>query len=174
MWPAASPYVVSVGGTTLALDSLGNVNSETAWSGSGGGVSAYESQPAYQNVWQNSGKRGVPDVSYDADPNTGFPVYIGNYNGSKGWITVGGTSAGAPQWAALFALTNSARTAPIDAANSLVYSVAYANNYANYATCFRDIWKGSNGAYFADLFYDFVTGLGSPLAGQLIPVLRAQ
>jgi len=104
MWPAASPYVVGVGGTTLQLDSSGNVISETGWSGSGGGVSAYEAKPAFQNVWQKAGKRSVPDVSYNADPYTGFPVYITNYGGSTGWITVGGTSAGAPQWAAQQAL----------------------------------------------------------------------
>lgn len=76
MWPAVSPYVVGVGGTTLQLDSSGNVISEKGWSGSGGGVSAYEAKPAFQNGWQAAGKRSVPDVSYNADPYTGFPVYI--------------------------------------------------------------------------------------------------
>src|SRR5204863_6759825 len=68
-WPAVSPYVLAVGGTTLYLDSNGNRTSETAWSGSGGGISSFYSEPAYQNGWQTSNRRGVPDVSYLADPN---------------------------------------------------------------------------------------------------------
>lgn len=167
-WPAASPYVVGVGGTTLSLDGSGNVLSETAWSGSGGGISAYETRPGFQNGWQSASGRGIPDVSYDADPNTGVSVYIGNYNGSSGWITVGGTSAGAPQWAALFALANAARSASLSATDITVYTLAN----ANYAGDFRDITSGSNGGFSALTRYDFVTGLGSPLAGSLVPALR--
>ena len=97
--------MVGVGGTTLGLDGLGNVISETAWAGSGGGTSAYVKEPTYQSDWQSSGHRMVPDVSYNANPNTGFPVYDSTaYYGTKGWFEVGGTSAGAPQWAALVAL----------------------------------------------------------------------
>ena len=73
IYPAASPNVLAVGGTTLTLGA-GNVwSSETGWSGSGGGLSAYESQPSYQNgvVTQSSSARANPDVAYDADPNTG-------------------------------------------------------------------------------------------------------
>lgn len=167
-WPAASPYVVGVGGTTLSLDGSGNVLSETAWSGSGGGISAYETRPGFQNGWQSASGRGIPDVSYDADPNTGVSVYIGNYNGSSGWVTVGGTSAGAPQWAALFALANAARSASLSATDITVYTLAN----ANYAGDFRDITSGSNGGFSALTRYDFVTGLGSPLAGSLVPALR--
>lgn len=167
-WPAASPYVVGVGGTTLSLDGSGSVLSETAWSGSGGGISAYETRPGFQNGWQSASGRGIPDVSYDADPNTGVSVYIGNYNGSSGWITVGGTSAGAPQWAALFALANAARSASLSATDITVYTLAN----ANYAGDFRDITSGSNGGFSALTRYDFVTGLGSPLAGSLVPALR--
>src|SRR5262249_26215104 len=104
-WPAASPNVVSVGGTSLKIDSTGAVTSETAWSGSGGGVSVYEAKPTYQTGWQSNTTRTVPDVSYLADPNTGVSVYISGYNGGSGWVTVGGTSVGAPQWAAILALT---------------------------------------------------------------------
>src|SRR5262249_49013509 len=74
-WPAASPYVLAVGGTTLLLDSSNNRSSETAWSGSGGGTSRYYSEPSFQSGFQSSGRRGVPDVSYLADPNTGVLVY---------------------------------------------------------------------------------------------------
>lgn len=167
-WPAASPNVVSVGGTTLSLNSSGNVLSETAWSGSGGGISAYETRPAYQNGWQTASTRGVPDVSYNADPNTGVPVYIGNYNHASGWVTVGGTSAGAPQWAALCALANQTRSTTLTGDTPL-YQLA-GKSYSSY---FFDITEGNNGGYNATLKYDYVTGLGSPVANQLVPALKA-
>lgn len=167
IWPAASPFVTSVGGTTLSLDGSGNVSSETAWSGSGGGVSAYEAKPAFQNGWQNAGSRSTPDVSYCADPNTGVSVYISNYNNSTGWITVGGTSAGSPQWAGLIALSNSARGASLGNTNTAIYSTAA----ASYSTNFRDVTSGSNGGYSATPMYDYVTGLGSPLSNVLVPTL---
>jgi subtilase family serine protease len=100
-YPSASPNVVSVGGTSLYLSS-GNYTSESGWSGSGGGISSYESQPAYQKgfVTQSTTKRGNPDVAYDSDPNTGFPVYDSFNNGTSApWSQFGGTSAAAPHWA---------------------------------------------------------------------------
>lgn len=163
-WPAVCPFVVSVGGTSLQLDEQGNVLSENAWSGSGGGSSVFEPRPAYQNGWQTQSGRGVPDVSYNADPNTGVAVYIGNYNGAAGWITVGGTSAGAPQWAGLAALVNAGRAQPLGAWNAGLYSMA-ATNYNNF---YRDIVSGSNGAFTAIGGYDFVTGLGRPVANLFI------
>src|SRR5579871_6494709 len=71
VYPAASPYVVSVGGTSLTLNSNSSYGSETAWSGSGGGTSAFELEPSYQSAVQTTGFRGIPDVAYDGDPNTG-------------------------------------------------------------------------------------------------------
>ena len=168
IWPAASPYVVAVGGTTLQLDASGTAITETGWSGSGGGVSAYYTKPAFQNNFSTATKRSVPDVSYDADPNTGFPVYITNYNGSTGWITVGGTSAGAPQWAAAQALVNATRSTSLSNANNALYTtatIAYAD--------FFDIISGSNGGFFCNPGYDLVTGLGSPNAPALLPALSA-
>src|SRR5262245_16620749 len=115
-YPAASPNVLAVGGTTLTLDSSNNWKSETGWGhgflsfllgGSGGGVSKYEPKPSYQNSVNTGTKRDSPDVAYVADPNTGVSVYDSN-NG--GWLQVGGTSAGAPQWAALLAIVNQGRT----------------------------------------------------------------
>jgi subtilase family serine protease len=147
-WPAASANVVSVGGTTLAL-SNGAVTSESAWSGSGGGVSAYEPKPAYQADVQYS-NRAIPDVSYDADPNSGFAVYD-SYG--YGWIVVGGTSAGAPQWAAIQALG-------LSATDQNIYN-AYAQTQT-YQADFRDVTDGSNG-YSAGVGYDLATGVGSPL-----------
>jgi len=167
-WPAASPYVVSVGGTTLHLDSSGNVLSETGWSGSGGGVSTFETRPGYQNGWSTSANRTIPDVSYAADPATGFPVYISNYGNTSGWIVVGGTSAGSPQWAALSALVNSARASALQAPATALYGIAATSSYA---TDFRDITSGSNGSYLDTTSYDLVTGLGSPVSSTLVPAL---
>ena len=160
MWPASSPNVIGVGGTTLNM--AGNtVTSETAWSGSGGGVSAYEKVPAYQSTYGLTyTARAVPDVSYDADPNTGVYVYDSlPYNGASGWWDVGGTSAGSPQWAAIQALG-------LTASNNNFYQIAKS---ATYSTDFRDVTSGSNGNP-AGVGYDLVTGLGSPLTTNFQPV----
>jgi uncharacterized repeat protein (TIGR03803 family) len=163
-FPSCSPYVVGVGGTTLNLDSSGNITSETGWSGSGGGTSLYEAAPSYQAGWWSGAKRAVPDVAYDADPNTGVAVYLTGY----GWIQIlGGTSMSAPQWTALSALANSLRPQSINSAPGALYSLAT----ANYAGYFHDITSGSNGTYSAGVGYDLVTGLGSPIANQLIVAL---
>lgn len=178
-YPAASPWVVAVGGTSLKLDANGNYLIETAWSGSGGGISAYEPEPTYQQQFQiTADGRGVPDVAYVADPNTGVAVYDSyRYQGQKGWFEVGGTSAGAPQWAALAAIANamraSANRAPLSGMPAALYGVAS----AHYARDFHDIASGSNG-HCDDLCqagpgYDFVTGLGSPQANNLLPDLTA-
>jgi subtilase family serine protease len=165
LWPAVSSNVVGVGGTRLNFASGGSVASETAWSGSGGGISTYEAEPSYQlsyNVLGTNGKRCVPDVSYDADPNSGVPVYDSTaYSGQSGWWQVGGTSAGAPQWAAIQSLG-------LSTANSNFYQAAKSPNYPSY---FRDIKSGSNGAYTATTGYDCVTGLGSPLTTNYVPVV---
>jgi len=89
-YPGASPLVVGAGGTTAKLDSSGNILSETAWSGSGGGESKYFPEPSYQIGAQSSGQRGVPDVAYNASPATGVPVYDSE---AGNWAQVGGTSA---------------------------------------------------------------------------------
>lgn len=147
-WPASSPNVVGVGGTILSFKCDGTVNSEIAWNESGGGVSAYESLPSYQTIFGViSSRRSVPDVSYDAG--TGVAVYCGS---DDGWITVGGTSAGAPQWAAIQALG-------LSATNTNLYGKAK----SAYSSYFRDITSGTNGGYNATLGYDCITGLGSPL-----------
>jgi subtilase family serine protease len=154
-WPASSPYVIGVGGTSVSFKADGSFNKETAWQGSGGGVSAYEKEPVYQNGYsipKANGMRAIPDVSYNADPVSGFSII----KGSK-WYVVGGTSAGAPQWAALTALGSGVK-------NGELYTDKMAENNAKY---FRDIISGSNGdcKYYCDArkYYDYVTGLGSPL-----------
>jgi subtilase family serine protease len=145
------------------------IASEVAWSGSGGGISAYESQPVYQSSYITSQTRAVPDVSYDADPNTGVSVYdSAGYYGQKGWFTVGGTSAGSPQWAALAAISDTMNPL-MTPNNTSIYNSA--STSASYATNFRDIITGSNGGFNAGTGYDLVTGLGSPLANNLTPSL---
>jgi subtilase family serine protease len=161
-YPAASPNVTAVGGTHLMLGADGQWSSETAWGGTGGGPSRYESQPSYQQGFQSSGKRGAADVAYVADPSTG--VYVYDSTGAGGWVTAGGTSAGAPQWAGVFALANQAR-----ASNGLgSLNQGQRALYQLPATDFHDITQGSNGSYSASAGYDFITGRGSPVVSQIV------
>ena len=158
-WPAASPYVVAVGGTTLHFSFSGLFSSETAWSGSGGGVSAYESEPAYQKTYgvpRAGGMRSIPDVALNADVSSGYSIYSGGNAGA--WHLVGGTSAATPIWAAIQALGHSVTHDKLYADKSGTASGAY----------FRDITSGQNGVcgYYCTsrTGYDQVTGLGSPLS----------
>jgi subtilase family serine protease len=170
-YPAASPFVVAVGGTTLHLTTAGVWQSETAWNGSGGGASKYETEPSYQATAQNTGKRGVPDVAWDANPNTGVPVY--SKTGFGGWAEVGGTSLSSPSWAGLFAIVNSSRKA---AGKSLLTQPQFLL-YPDAETDYHDITSGTNGSCGAQCTagpgYDFVTGIGSPQANLLVPALVA-
>ncbi len=93
-WPASSGNVISVGGTDLSTDSNGDYAGETPWAGSGHGISSQEPEPSYQAGVQNTGARVIPDVSYDADPNSGYLVYDSVPDQSAaGWKVIGGTSA---------------------------------------------------------------------------------
>ncbi len=128
LWPAFARNALAVGGTTLNLDSSGTPMSESAWSGSGGGLSKFEAKPSYQNAVNGQTKRGIPDVSYNANPSTGVAVYDSfTYNGQSGWFQVGGTSAGAPQWAAIIAATDQLRGAagPLNSASLDVWTGIY-------------------------------------------------
>lgn len=154
-WPAASPRVIGVGGTTIRLNADSSLLSEVAWSGSGGGLSAYEKQSDYQSAYvisKSRGMRAIPDVAYDANPATGFPIVRLGV-----WRTVGGTSAGAPQWAAIATLGKGLRLERLYADKASSSTAVY----------FRDIISGYNGdcAYYCDARrrYDYITGLGSPL-----------
>jgi subtilase family serine protease len=176
-WPASSPNVVAVGGTTLNLTSNGDYSSESAWSGSGGDLSLYESNPAYQSNWSNvvGSKRGIPDVAFDADPNTGVYVYTSTLDqGQKGWFQVGGTSFSAPAWGAVIALANEGRSLSLSSSQVLntVYSTAGTTGSSGYNTNYHDITSGSNG-YTAQAGYDVVTGIGSPIVNQLVPILSS-
>jgi subtilase family serine protease len=171
-WPAVSPNVLAVGGTTLAVTPTGDYAAEAAWGGSGGGVSRYVPRPDYQSSATSSAARTTPDVAYDANPRTGFPVYD-SQNG--GWLTVGGTSAGAPQWAALVAIANQGRAlagkAPLDGPTETLPAL-YDAAVASHSTFFHDVTGGSNG-YAAGAGYDLSTGLGSPVANNLVSALVA-
>ena len=173
IYPAASPNVVSVGGTTLNLNA-GNYSSESAWSGSGGGLSSDETQPAYQQgvVKQGTTVRATPDVSFDANPATGFPVYDSYNNGRvTPWGQWGGTSDAAPQWAALVAIADQGRAAAglgsFDGAGQLLPAL-----YQSPAGDYHDIVAGvtlGTPNYAAGPGFDLATGRGTPLAGALIP-----
>ena len=104
-YPSTSPNVVAVGGTSLTT-SGNNYVSETGWSNSVGGPSSYESKPTYQSSVQSSSKREVPDVAFDADPNTAVPIYV---QGS--WIQYGGTSLACACWAGLIAVAANSASA---------------------------------------------------------------
>jgi len=168
LYPAASPNVVAVGGTSLQLNADSTYSSETAWSGSGGGTSLYETQPTYQKGAQQTGFRTTPDVAFDADPNTGVAVYdsYNNTDNSGPWVEVGGTSLSAPSWAGLIAIANQGRVlaggSTLDGPSQTLPAL-----YAIPATDFNDITSGSNGVFSAGIGYDEVTGLGSPNAPGL-------
>ncbi|HWE94996.1 MAG TPA: S53 family peptidase [Tepidisphaeraceae bacterium] len=177
-WPASSPNVLSVGGTTLTLNASGTYGSETGWGGSGGGISSVESEPAYQAGVQNTGARTTPDVSYNADPNTGFAIYDSvPYQGQSGWTVVGGTSAGAPQWAALVSIADQGRAlnhlGTLDGVNQtlpMLYSMY--NGNGTYTTSFHDVSTGASSWFMsAGQGYDGVTGLGSPNASAIASAL---
>ncbi|MFI5454361.1 MAG: hypothetical protein ACHRXM_02825 [Isosphaerales bacterium] len=172
-WPAASPNVLSVGGTTLSVNSDNTWKSETAWSGSGGGVSSYEPSPSYQSGMGYS-RRATPDVSYDANPNTGFYIY--DTYGYGGVMGVGGTSAGAPQWAALVAIADDARLAMdgqnLDGASQTLPAI-YNTAHSAYSSNFHDITSGTAGRNRAGSGFDLVTGWGSPIADSIVPALAS-
>ena len=163
---ASDPSVTGVGGTTLNLNtSTGAVTSETAWSGSGGGVSVVFSRPSWQTgAGVPSGNfRLVPDVCLAANPSTGAYVYL---NGAVQQF--GGTSWSSPSWAGFCALINEARAkvskGPIGLLNPSIYPLIGTSN-------FRDITSGSNGTYSAAAGYDRVTGIGSPNVSVLLQTL---
>jgi hypothetical protein len=184
-YPAYSPNVVAVGGTSLTLHGDDSYSSETGWGyyssqvgsfiGSGGGTSPYEPEPAYQAGVQSSGMRSTPDVSFVADPNTG--VWIAdNYNlsGDQPWQIAGGTSLAAPSWAGLIAVVNQGRAAAGEP--TLSSSAGVQTQQALYSlssTDFHSVTTGTNGAFTASAGYNMVTGLGTPAADLLVPDLIA-
>ncbi|AHI01167.1 S53 family serine peptidase [Kutzneria viridogrisea] len=154
-YPASDPNVTGVGGTTLSVNGT-EYGSETAWSGSGGGTSSVFDAPSWQG---GSGKRTVPDVSSDADPQTGYAIYS-----AGSWQVYGGTSCAAPMWAGLAALYGKR----LGAANQALYQVGKGDQYAS---AFQDVTSGSNGSFSAGTGYDQVTGWGSYNGAGLVKAL---
>jgi len=178
--PGSQPYVTCVGGTTLTLAKNGDYQSETTWwnpiflQGGGGGISKIWPLPSYQFGFANSQNlgsttyRNVPDVSLDADPNTGYAIYVGG-----SWAVYGGTSCAAPIWSAFTTLVNDYRESlsrpVLGFMNPLLYSIGSSNNYR---FAFHDIADGStNGHFPAVQGYDLATGLGSINGGALFYAL---
>lgn len=186
-FPASSPYVLAVGGTTLSR-STGGAVTETAWKdgdglrkdnggSTGGGVSTYFARPSWQTVKIDSVNPGsiigrvVPDVAADASANTGYWVVVDGQGGASG-----GTSASAPLWAALIARLNASLGKPVGYLTPLLYQ-AGANGKALGESGCRDIISGNNdtasiGGYSAGPGYDAVSGWGVPVGSALLSGLK--
>jgi kumamolisin len=177
-YPASSPYVLAVGGTTLHADrKTGAVSSEVVWHNSngnatGGGVSTLYPVPVWQagvGVPTRSGAtstgRGVPDVAADADPYTGYTVRVDGAD-----VTYGGTSAAAPLWAALLTRYTQLLNLKLGLVQTLLYKGAKAGQEA---PGFRAITSGGNGAYNAGAGWNACTGLGTPEGAALLAVLHS-
>lgn len=165
-FPASSPYALGCGGTRLAAAN-NQPASETVWnesanSATGGGISDVFDLP----TWQANAKvppsvnanhrvgRGVPDVAGNADPQTGYSVYVDGQS-----AVFGGTSAVAPLWAGLIALINQQRGLSVGYLNPILYQ-----HYVQLveAKALRDVTTGNNGAYSAASGWDACSGVGSP------------
>ena len=193
--PASQPFATGVGGTTLSYTKPGTTaagvatpglyGGEKVWSagtatvnpeGSGGGISSLSAKPAYQiGFGVSPTRREVPDVSLNADPNSGYSIFVGNTGTSTTSGTaevVGGTSAAAPLWAAYVALINQQRTlnglSSLGFVNPLLYPIAAGSRYS---ASFHDIVEGTNLYYQAGIGYDDASGLGSFRGAPLLAAL---
>lgn len=196
--PAADPLVTGVGATSLtASQPDGAYQSETAWNdsygSSGGGYSTIFARPSYQNGFVSSGHRGVPDIAYSGDVSNGLLIAWSQGDpGQAGNVyEFGGTSAAAPQWAAIAALADQNARHPLGFLNPELYALAH----ARYGTVFRDVTRGNNTVvtggnttlpitgstdtgrvrvvgYPAARGWDAVTGLGTPIVAHLLQYLH--
>jgi kumamolisin len=169
-FPASSPHILGCGGTGLQ-SSNEVITGETVWNdgaqggASGGGFSDQFPLPAWQSsagITAPTGMgRGVPDVSGDADPETGYNVLVDGKS-----LVIGGTSAVAPLWSGLIALLNQKLGKPVGFLQPVLYGLP--------ETDFRDITAGSNGAFSAGPGWDACTGLGSPSGENLLSALSGE
>jgi hypothetical protein len=187
--PASQPYVTGVGGTTLHINFDNTYQFEQVWNdrtihngASGGGISLvwhmpyWQQAPGVANAY-STGFREVPDVSLNADPQTGYDVFckIGGC-ANHGWMIFGGTSAAAPAWAAMIALANQASLKAngfmVGFLNPSLYDIAHGVTGTSYNAAFHDIvpvsgyvnnndYVGNSGTYPAGSAYDLATGLGT-------------
>jgi subtilase family serine protease len=179
LFPASSPFVVAVGGTTLQTTSAGFFESEIVWNdtngATGGGVSQHFALPVYQRGLPQSvraqlaGFRGIPDVAFNADP---VFVYVGVFSdpADNGFYAVGGTSESTPAWAGIIAVANQLAGRPLGFVNPKLYSAGAAGEQSY---VFHDVVTGDNGAngvtgYDATVGWDLASGWGSPNLGNLI------
>jgi subtilase family serine protease len=163
----------------------GSARTETTWKYSGGGVSTLVPLPSYQTAVsmygtsQKSTGRGVNDVSFVADPNTGMYVVATVPGGTPSWRIYGGTSAGSPQWAGMLAVVNAQRALVGKAGVGIPHASLYTKIAAvpgNYVSSFYDVNTGVNGtqaAGIARVGYDVPTGLGTPNFGNLSALLKS-
>jgi kumamolisin len=187
--PASQPYVTGVGGTTLQINFDNTYQSEKVWNdrvihngASGGGLSQVWQMPSWQQApgvanAYSTGFREVPDVSLNADPQTGYDIYCSAGGcANRGWMILGGTSAAAPAWAAMIALANQAslKANGFNAGflNPGLYNIAHGAYGTSYAAAYHDVvpvagginnndYIGTSGAYPATSAYDLATGLGT-------------
>lgn len=155
-YPAASPNVIACGGTSLSVSGSNTRSSETAWSGTGCGPSAYEARPSWQSVISSivGSARGIADISADADPNTGVAVYDSTrYSGLSGWLVFGGTSVACPVLAGIH--NNESTISDTTTEHTHIYGLLGTSNY-------YDVTSGTAGSYSARAGWDFPTGVGSP------------
>ena len=183
-YPSVSPLVVAVGGTSLNVNGTNPYSwgSESAWSGGGGGVSSEYSEPVYQESVQSTGARTVPDISSDADPGTGLAVFDPfDFGSSTPWDAIGGTSLSSPTWAGLIAIADQGRAilgqGTLNGPNqTLPWLYSLDNGGTNYtpngASDYHDITAGTN-FFPPTVGYDLATGIGSPVANNLVPALAA-
>jgi kumamolisin len=169
-FPASSPHVLGCGGTRLTLDASGAISRETVWNdgsqggATGGGVSAVFPAPSWQaNAGVPSSGRGVPDVAGNADPQTGYRIYVDGQS-----AVVGGTSAVAPLWAALVCRLAQRAGKPLGLLQAKLYA-GVAPGAAQPGL--HDVTQGNNGAYQAAAGWDACTGLGTPDGAALESVL---
>jgi kumamolisin len=167
-YPASDPSVVAVGGTSLYLNQDDTIQSEIAWRLSGGGRAAgiIRSPWDHATTMPSGRERWAPDVAFLGDEKTGVSYF---QNGQ--WAEAGGTSLGAPAWAAAWALIRQymgASAATMNPAAKLIYRIG---NSPEYGAAFHDITSGSNGFYRASVGWDAVTGWGTPnVAGMATTV----
>lgn len=169
-YPGDDPSVVSVGGTSLSLNADNSISAEVAWTRSGGGRGRPFLRPAWQLASQlpTDRFRWAPDVAFLGDPATGVAVY---FNGR--WTQAGGTSLGAPAWAAIWSLVREdtqTTQGVVGAAPTYIYRIG---NSASYPQAFHDITRGSNGRYQALPGWDAVTGWGTPDVGGLATAVQS-
>jgi len=192
LFPASDPNVTAVGGTDLILDDNGKYQSETVWNdgvpslcpfgclygqfgATGGAPSSIFVAPSYQHAFSKMTARTTADVSYNASVYTAVMVYLGFLGGNQnGLYFFGGTSEGAPQWAAITALANQATGTSQGFLNPKLYAIG--SNSLKYETVFHDVTVGNNGfngpGFAAEPSYDLPTGLGTPDVAQLILALK--